>query len=187
MSQKTLVKENLLYKSKWFSLYKNDYINHNGLLIKDYHKIVTNNSCIALVFNKDYTKFMLLQEYRPALEGIFFTLPGGAIDDGESPESCISRELEEELGLTISNKHLIGRTINNGSYHFGEDYVFITVCDDLEIRSFNLNYDEGITGYKIINWNDFYSKYLPLIRISGVLSAIFLAKIYINNINEKNY
>jgi 8-oxo-dGTP pyrophosphatase MutT (NUDIX family) len=168
-------------------LYKNDYLNNNGLLIKDFHKIVTNNSCISVIFNKNYTKFILLEEYRPALEGVFFTLPGGGIDINETPESCISRELQEEMGLGCTNNHLIGRTINNGSYHFGEDYIFVTVCDDLETRSINLNYDEGITGYRLISWDEFYLKYWSLIRISGVLSAIFLAKIYIDNLNEKKF
>lgn len=51
-------------------------------------------SCKAALFNQDYTK-VLLSEYSSGNYG----LPGGHMEDGETPDQAMARELWEELGL----------------------------------------------------------------------------------------
>ncbi len=51
-------------------------------------------SCKAALYNTDRTK-VLLAEYEAGRYG----LPGGHIEDGETPDVAIRRELQEELGL----------------------------------------------------------------------------------------
>lgn len=38
-------------------------------------------------------------------------LPGGGVDDGESDDVAIARELQEELGITVKDTHKIGTVI----------------------------------------------------------------------------
>lgn len=38
-----------------------------------------------------------------------WALPGGRLDPGETPEEGALRELEEEIGLTLSAEHVLGR------------------------------------------------------------------------------
>lgn len=48
-------------------------------------------------------RLAVIKEYRVPLNGYEYGFPAGLIDDGESPEDAITRELEEETGLKIKN------------------------------------------------------------------------------------
>lgn len=52
----------------------------------------------AIVLNKERDSVLLVKNisYR------YFHLPGGAIEDNESPESALHREIQEELGIEIT-------------------------------------------------------------------------------------
>ncbi len=41
----------------------------------------------------------LLRQYRCAIDGCMWEIPAGTLEEGESPEECARRELEEETGL----------------------------------------------------------------------------------------
>lgn len=45
---------------------------------------------------------ILLRQYRHAAGGTLWEAPAGKLDDGESPEVCAIRELEEEAGVTAN-------------------------------------------------------------------------------------
>jgi len=50
---------------------------------------------------------ILIRQHRHATGGYLWELPAGKLDDGESPESCASRELEEETGVRADElRHL---------------------------------------------------------------------------------
>ena len=42
-----------------------------------------------------------------------YFLPGGGIDDGESTENCLSREIKEELGIKVLEYEAIGEAIES--------------------------------------------------------------------------
>lgn len=48
----------------------------------------------ALILDETRTKFLLCKE-----ENHRYDFPGGGLDFGESPQECVTRELQEECGL----------------------------------------------------------------------------------------
>ena len=68
-------------------------------------------------------EFLLLLNERDEWE-----LPGGKIDPGESPETCLAREIREELGIEVR----IGQPLHAWMYHIlNQVRVFVFVYDCL--------------------------------------------------------
>jgi ADP-ribose pyrophosphatase len=44
-------------------------------------------------------RVVLIRQFRHAADGFIWEIPAGRLDAGESPETCASRELEEETGM----------------------------------------------------------------------------------------
>src|SRR6266536_490956 len=71
----------------------------------------------GIVYHDD--KVVLLKNERDEWE-----LPGGKLELGETPEACVVREIEEELGLTVR----IGLLLDSWVYHNfeGVDVLILT-------------------------------------------------------------
>lgn len=56
---------------------------------------------------------------------------GGHLEDGESPDECLEREMAEECGIKPLNKKLRG-VITFVSDKFGSEYIFLYSADNYE-------------------------------------------------------
>jgi len=56
-------------------------------------------------------KFIVLRQYRPAVEDYTYELPSGHVDHGETPAQAIIRELREETGCEVKKLKLLGELI----------------------------------------------------------------------------
>ena len=81
---------------------------------------------VAIVREHD---LLLIQRNRPPSEGLW-TLPGGRLEPGETPEQCALREVTEELGLKLYGlRKLI--VLTHGRYRL---QTFATQTWDGDIR-----------------------------------------------------
>jgi len=181
-----LSKPKYVYESPWFNVTKGDYLTPKNEIVKDFHFIETCNSAIAVISDFNYERFLILKEYRPSLQGEFYTLPGGRIEEGEAPLACLKRELKEETDISCSDFIFLGKTINNGNYHFGEDIVYLALVN-FEKIDINVKNEELIMGFEIVDWKTFFEKKYQEVRISGVFSALMLAYIYLTTQKSKNF
>ena len=94
----------------------------------------------CLFFNNDGQVMLVKPTYKPTWE-----IPGGAVENKESPKECCQREIGEELGLSRNIGHLLVVDYNSETDERTESLMFIFHGGTLtssEIEAIRLNYDE---------------------------------------------
>lgn len=108
---------------------------------------------IALI--KDDRLLVIQRDNKPGLRYAgMWDLPGGGREDNETPFECMAREVNEELGLTLSPQSVIWEK----TYHTGRTpsqiaYFMVAHINDIDIRSVIFG-DEG-QGWKMIKIDEF--------------------------------
>ena len=66
-------------------------------------EIVEHSDSVAVVALDAKDNVILVRQFRKAVEQNLLEIPAGGVDPGEQPLDCVSRELQEEIGL-LPNK-----------------------------------------------------------------------------------
>lgn len=64
----------------------------------------------------DGPRVLLLRQHRHAAGRTLWEIPAGTLEEGESPEACAARELEEEAGLAARRLRLLGRPFTSPGF-----------------------------------------------------------------------
>jgi len=56
----------------------------------------------------DHNRLVFIWNYRHPIQGWELELPAGLVDDGEDPDTCARRELEEETGYSARSWRKVG-------------------------------------------------------------------------------
>jgi 8-oxo-dGTP pyrophosphatase MutT (NUDIX family) len=99
---KTLSSE-YVYKTPFGNLRKDKCQLPNGFVINDYYVNEYPDWVNAIVITKE-NKVVLVEQYRYAAGDFFLEIPAGKIEENESNEEGILRELREETGFTSRTK-----------------------------------------------------------------------------------
>ncbi len=70
--------------------------------------IVRHPGAAAVVPFVSAEEVLLIRQYRHAAGGMILEVPAGKLDDGEAPELCAARELEEEAGFRAGRLEPLG-------------------------------------------------------------------------------
>ena len=93
----------------------------------------------VLAITKDQ-QVVLVKQYRHGVKEVLLELPGGVVEDGESPLVGIQRELLEETGYSSSNFIEIGQSYPNPANQTNTVYSFLAL--DVE-KIAGLHLDDG--------------------------------------------
>ena len=80
------------------SLRRDRIVSKNGFEMV--HSIVSMPDFAIIVPVLDNSRLVMIWNYRHAIDGWELELPAGHIEDGEKPDVCAKRELEEETGYS---------------------------------------------------------------------------------------
>jgi 8-oxo-dGTP diphosphatase len=81
---------------------------------------------VAAVIERSDRRLLIGQRRRNDTSPLKWEFPGGKVRRGESPETALERELQEELGVTLVKSTEIGRV----------HHRYAETSDELEIRFF---------------------------------------------------
>ena len=119
-------------KSEFFKfnnfVIENKPMDYSGIM-KQY-QIVRRNPCVIIV-PLCYDSFILVNEFRPAIEKNILQFPAGKIEFGEEPIDSAIRELEEETGYIADRISKIGEFYT--APHFSDEliHVFSAECKQM--------------------------------------------------------
>ena len=118
----SLTKESILVKKPWFEVFKEEIQLPDGKLVPEYYEIEMPHYTAVFAVTEEQ-KIIILSCYRHAIGEVTLTMPGGMIEEGESPLAEIKRELLEETGYVAKEWKSLGAFIGNstrgcGTYHF---------------------------------------------------------------------
>jgi ADP-ribose pyrophosphatase len=68
---------------------------------------------------------VLIRQYRHGIQDVTLEIPGGMIDDGESPEAAAARELQEETGYVAEWLRPLARLLPNPAIQNNWCHLFV--------------------------------------------------------------
>ncbi|MFZ0627375.1 MAG: NUDIX hydrolase [Acidimicrobiia bacterium] len=85
---------------------------------------------LPIVGDGELAEALLVRQYRYAANGWLLEVPGGKLDDDESPEDCARRELIEEIGYHAGNLEPMGSILTTPG--FTDERIWLFLATDLE-------------------------------------------------------
>jgi 8-oxo-dGTP diphosphatase len=85
------------------------------------------------VIERSDRRLLIGQRRRGDTSPLKWEFPGGKVEEGETPEAALARELWEELGVTLKNCVEMGRT----------RHKYASVSEELEIRFYAASIKES--------------------------------------------
>ncbi len=104
--------------------------------------IVRHPGAAAVVPFEDMETVLLIRQFRHAADGMIWEVPAGKLDDGEAPERCARRELEEEAGRRAGR--LVAFPPIFTTPGFTDEVIHLFAAFDLETVPQQLEHDEVI-------------------------------------------
>jgi len=132
-------------------------------------------ACAAILYNDK----ILMVNHQDGSHN-YWTLPGGGVNDGETLEQTVIREVKEESGLDVT----VGQLLFTEEYEFGKSYCYFAhlTGEATEPTLAFLPEEESIFGTMVrsVAWHSLKDK-KDDIQVSQVISTLSLNVLVISN------
>jgi len=121
-------------------------------------EIVEHRDCIAAVVPDNRGNVIMVRQFRVPTGRDLLEIPAGVMEDGESPDECVRRELQEEIG------YLPEKVVRLGGFYaapgYCTEYIHLFLATDLmESRMVAEDTDE----IEVVR--------VPAIKIAGMIDS----------------
>lgn len=106
----------------YFTARKDKCETPEGKIVEEYF-VVELPATVCAVAITENDEVLMIRQYRHPLKKAILEIPGGFVDEGETPEVAIQRELKEETGYEFSSIVPVGRVSANPGVL--EDYTYL--------------------------------------------------------------
>ncbi len=118
-----VLQEKIVYTDRWVKVILAQVRLPNGRLYT--YTTLWRVPGAAVVALNDQDEILLVQEYRHPLGEVIYQLPGGLVDEGESPLEAAQRELREETGYEAERWEQLGVVQDNPGLIDGATTLFL--------------------------------------------------------------
>jgi ADP-ribose pyrophosphatase len=119
-----ILEEKTVYKcAPWIRLDVHKIKLPDGQIVTDFHHLVLPEYVVIYPVTSE-NKVLLLQAYRHGVGKVTHLLPGGFIDEGETPMDAAKRELLEETGFSGGEWKSMGAYTPHSNYGGGRAHMF---------------------------------------------------------------
>lgn len=168
---KTL-KSEYIHKSPFGNIRKDECELPNGIVIDDYYVNEYSDWVNAVVITKEY-EIVLVEQYRYAGNEFYLEVPAGKIEENETYEEAIIREVQEETGFISESKPvLLGEFMVNPATQTNKVITFLLLD---AFKEFEQDLDDTeILTIKLLNFNEMDR----LIKSKQINTQLFTAHAY---------
>lgn len=108
----------------YFTAREDRCVKPDGGIVEQYF-VVELPPCVCAVAITADNKVILVEQYRHPVQDVLLEIPGGFIDEGETPEQAIARELLEETGYEFDSYERLGQLAANPGILNNYTYLFL--------------------------------------------------------------
>jgi len=137
-----LLSSEYLFKDNWATLRADTCEMPNGNIIKPYY-VLEYPDWVNVVAITESNEVILVRQYRHAAGEVQLEIPGGCIDNDESPEAAIRRELLEETGYAFDKFELLSILYANPATGNNKTHCFLATGGK-KIQEQSLDHGEEI-------------------------------------------
>ncbi len=110
-------------------------------------EIIEHADCIAVIALDGDENVLLVKQFRKPVERELLEIPAGGIDEGESPEDAVRREMREETGYLPQTVERLGGFYSAPGY--ATEYLYLYLATDLTPSQLFAEDTEGISVVRV--------------------------------------
>jgi 8-oxo-dGTP pyrophosphatase MutT (NUDIX family) len=143
-----------IYQDQWMNFFQ-DEVRFDNHTKGTYAWMRRKDGVVVVVVTSD-RRILLNFEYRYVLDKYSWEVPGGGIDEGESPGEAVIRELREETGIRVNDSQLVelGEFFPLNSLNTEKVTTYMAIIKPMPVTSHDTEVSEMIGEQKFVTFSE---------------------------------